>query len=81
MDEVFPILGGVVIALATHHVRSGPLQILLIVGGAATWIGGELAVSWVYVLIDTAQAVGAAVMTVILVRVWQQRARRMTRSS
>ena len=79
MDEVFPVLAGIVVGLATHAVRPIWLKALLIgslgiaVGGAASWLSGELAVSWVYVLIDAAQVLGTGIMTGILVRVWLRR--------
>src|SRR2546427_13176533 len=45
------------------------------IGATASWISGELAISWIYVLIDTAQVVGASVLTGILVTVWLRRRR------
>jgi hypothetical protein len=42
-------------------------------GALASWVSGELAISWTYILIDSAQVIVAAVMTSILVRVWQRR--------
>jgi hypothetical protein len=56
MDEVLPVLGGIVIGLATHMVHVRWLKVLLItvfsvtVGGIAAWISGELAVSWAYLV-------------------------------
>ena len=79
MDEVFPVLAGIVVGLATHAVRPIWLKALLIgslgiaLGAAASWLSGELAVSWVYVLIDAAQVLGTGIMTGILVRVWLRR--------
>ncbi len=79
MDEVFPVLAGVVVGLATHAVRPLRLKVLLIgslglaLGAAASWLSGELAVSWVYIFIDAGQVVGAGIMTGILVRVWLRR--------
>ena len=40
----------------------------------ASWISGELAVSWLYVLIDTAQVLVAA----LLVRAWRRRSWRLS---
>ena len=79
MDEVFPVLAGIVVGLATHAVRPIWLKAFLIgslgiaLGAAASWLSGELAVSWVYVFIDAGQVVGAGIMTGILVRVWLRR--------
>jgi hypothetical protein len=86
MEEVFPVLAGIVIGLVTY--RTAPVGLRAISVGAlgvafgalASWISGELAVSWVYVIIDTAQVVVAAVMTGALVKAWQRRqARRPAR--
>ncbi len=86
MEEVFPVLAGVVVGLATFSVGPVWLRALLIgvlgvgLGAVASWISGELAVSWIYVLIDTAQVIGAAVMTGVLVKAWlRRRARSMAR--
>ena len=79
MDEVFPVLAGIVVGLATHAVRPIWLKALLIgslgiaLGAAASWLSGELAVSWVYVFVDAGQVVGAGIMTGVLVRVWLRR--------
>ena len=81
MDEVFPVLAGIGLGLATGAVRANWLKSLLIavlgltIGATASWVSGELAISWVYVLIDTAQVVGASVLTGILVTVWVRRRR------
>ena len=85
MDEVFPILGGVVVGLITHLV--GPIRLKAILigslgvafGALASWVSGELALSWVYLVIDIAQVVGASVMTAFLMRVWSRRQMRMAR--
>ena len=81
MDEVFPVLAGITLGLATSAVRAIWLKAVLIVvsgvaiGWIASWISGELAVSWVYILIDTAQVIGASVLTGVLVTVWIRRRR------
>jgi len=78
MDEVFPVLAGIALGLVSHVVESIRLRGILIAalgvafGACASWISGELAMSWTYLLIDTAQVVGAAVATLILVRVWRR---------
>jgi hypothetical protein len=83
MAEVFPVLAGIVVGLATHQLASGAWRAMLIVvgslglGALATWIAGELAVSWVYVLIDAGQVALAAVLTVVAVTVWRRRALRV----
>ncbi len=80
MDEVFPVLAGVALGLAFHHIASGGLRIALLLvlslafGVVASWISGELAISWVYILIDAAQVLIAAVLTAALVLAWRRRA-------
>ena len=79
MDEVFPVLAGIAVGLVAERVGSAWLRGVLVVvfgiafGAAAAWASGELAVSWVYLLIDTAQVVVAAAMTFVLVRAWRRR--------
>jgi hypothetical protein len=79
MEEVFPVLAGVVVGLAISSVRLMWLRIFLLVvfglgfGFMASWISGELAMSWAYVLIDTAQVIGAGAMTTVGITVWRRR--------
>ena len=86
MEEVFPVLAGVAVGLVAHLV--GPIRLRAILigvfglafGACASWISGELAISWVYLVIDPAQVLGASVLTTFLVSVWLRRqARRMAR--
>jgi len=86
MEEVFPVLAGVVVGLVTSRVMQTWLRVIAVVllglafGAIASWISGELAVSWVYVVIDTAQVIGVSVMITVLVRAWRRRlAARMAR--
>ena len=79
MDEVFPVLAGIVVGLATHRAHPMWLRVCLVAalalvfGAIASWVSGELAISRIYVLIDAAQVGAAAVMTAVLVRVWRRR--------
>jgi hypothetical protein len=79
MDEVFPVLAGVVLGLATFTLRLMWLRVAVVgilgvgLGAAASWISGELAVSWLYVLVDAAQVIVAAYLTGVLVRYWLRR--------
>jgi hypothetical protein len=75
MEEVFPVLAGIVIGLVAVAVpRSLRLAVVAVFGVAfgvvAAWISGELALSWLYALVDVAQAVGAAIGTRVLVAMW-----------
>jgi hypothetical protein len=82
MEEVFPVLAGVVVGLALHALRPRVLRSLLILiaalgfGALAAWISGELAVSPVYIAIDAAQVAIGAILTAMLVTAWRRRALR-----
>jgi hypothetical protein len=79
MEEVFPVLAGIVVGLATSGVKLAWLRSVLVAflgmgfGLVASWISGELAISWTYVLIDIAQVLGAAAMTIAGIAVWGRR--------
>jgi len=79
MEEVFPVLAGVVVGLAAYGVRSVWLRLFLLVlfglgfGVVASWISGELAISWTYALIDVAQVMGVGAMTIVGITVWRRR--------
>ena len=83
MEEVFPILAGVVVGLVLHPLKSRMLRGILILvaalgfGALASWVSGELAVSPVYIAIDAAQVAIAAVGTLMLVTVWRRRQLRL----
>jgi hypothetical protein len=52
MDEVFPVLSGIVIGLATYFVRRLWLRVALIgvfgfgLGAIASWVSGEITLSY-----------------------------------
>jgi hypothetical protein len=79
MDEVFPVLAGIVLGLLTFTLRRMWLRLVVVgvlgvtLGAVASWISGELAVSWLYVLVDAAQVIVAALLTGALVRMWLRR--------
>ena len=85
MEEIFPVAAGVILGLLTYTLRVwlktvviGALSIGL--GAMAAWMSGELNVSWIYLVIDTAQVGAAASMTAFLVRAWlRRRARAVVR--
>jgi hypothetical protein len=86
MDEVFPVLAGIALGLGAYPVRPRWLRLVVVgllgiaLGAMASWVSGELVLGWVYVLIDTAQVVAAAIMSGLLVRVWlRRRARSLAR--
>jgi hypothetical protein len=73
MDEVFPVASGVVLGLAVAYLVPGRFRVgvlasfSVLVGAVASWISGELAVSWIYLLIDIAQVSVAGALTWVLV--------------
>ena len=79
MDEVFPVLAGIVLGLVLQPLRSARARgVALAIGGpvlgaVASWISGELAVSWVYALIDAVQVLAVAILTVLAVGAWRRR--------
>ena len=83
MNEVFPVLAGVVLGLATSRLvfqwgRWGILGGLSVAfGAAASWISGELTISWTFLLIDVAQVLTAGAMTALIATRWQRRPRRV----
>ena len=79
MAEVFPVLAGIVVGLVAYSIASRRLQALftavmsLAFGVTASWVSGELAVSWLYAAIDVWQVLLAAVLTTGLVTIWRRR--------
>jgi hypothetical protein len=49
----------------------------LVFGVFASWISGELSISWTYLVVDAVQVIGAAAMTALLVRIWLRRGARL----
>jgi hypothetical protein len=86
MEEVFPVLAGIALGLVAERLPSTVLRGALIavlgvaLGVLASWLAGELAISWVYVLIDTAQVIVASVATIGLVALWRRRVARRVAS-
>ena len=79
MDEVFPVLAGIALGLATYTLRRVWLRVTVVailgvaLGAVASWISGELAVSRLYVFVDAAQVIVAACLTGALARRWLRR--------
>jgi hypothetical protein len=78
MDEVFPVLAGVIVGLVVPTVMPSRLRwpalvvLSVALGAVASWISGELAVSAVYILIDAAQVLGASLATWALAAAWRR---------
>lgn len=79
MNEVFPVLAGIALGLATASLaptwlRAAAIGILGIAfGTVATWLSGELAVSRLYILVDTAQVIATAILCAVLLGGWLRR--------
>jgi hypothetical protein len=78
MEEVFPVGCGVILGLVVAYLVSGRLRGWalaigsLLIGATAAWITGELAVSWLYLLVDVAQILVAGGLTWILALRWRR---------
>ena len=85
MEEVLPVLSGVAIGLLMHRLSPMALRavlfaILTVAAGVfASWVSGELAVSWLYILVDIAQVLAAGVLTSIAATRWLATSRRGAR--
>lgn len=69
MEEVLPVLSGIAIGVLTFRLspmalRAALFAALTVAAGIfASWVSGELAVSWLYILIDVGQVLVAGVLT------------------
>jgi len=78
MEEVFPVGSGVVLGLVVAYLVSGRLRgwILavgsVLIGAMASWVSGELAVSWLYLVVDIGQVLVAAALTWTLAARWRR---------
>jgi|tagenome__1003787_1003787.scaffolds.fasta_scaffold20819267_4 hypothetical protein len=66
MDEIFPLLGGLVLGLAASPFRPAQRWIIIgmltpIIALTASWISGEFAQDWRFVLLDAGEVALAAV--------------------
>ena len=73
MEEIFPVGSGIVLGLVVAYLVSGRLRGWILAAGSvligvmASWLSGELAVSWLYLLVDIGQVLIAGALTSILV--------------
>jgi hypothetical protein len=78
MEEVFPVGCGVVLGLVVAYLVSGRLRGWalavgsVVIGATASWITGELAVSWLYLLVDIGQVLLAGALTWVLALRWRR---------
>jgi len=79
MHEVLPIAAGAALGAAGLRLVAAWLRLPLLivasvaVGVVASWVSGELAVSWGFVSVDAALVLGTALLTVGLGHVWERR--------
>jgi hypothetical protein len=78
MEEVFPVGCGVVLGLVVTYLAPSGLRAWVLaigsvlIGWTASWITGELAVSWLYLLVDVGQVLVAGALTWILALRWRR---------
>ena len=78
MEECFPSAPGSFWASSSAYLVPGRLRgwVLavgsVLIGATASWISGELAVSWLYLLVDIGQVLVAGGLTWILALRWRR---------
>jgi len=78
MEEIFPVGSGIILGLVIAYLVSGRLRgwVLAIgsvlIGFLASWISGELAESWLYLLVDIGQVLIAGALTWVLALRWRR---------
>jgi uncharacterized membrane protein YeaQ/YmgE (transglycosylase-associated protein family) len=83
VHELFPIVAGMVIGLIAQRLITTQLRIATLVlgstifGAIASFISGELVVSWAYLAFDTAQVLIVACASMVLVAAWRRRPTRI----
>jgi hypothetical protein len=80
MHEVFPVTMGVLVGLLATRLAGwrrvvAVVTLSVLVGVLASAVSGELAVSWGFILVDMGQVLMVALMTAVLVMLWQRRAK------
>jgi hypothetical protein len=78
MEEIFPVACGIILGLAVAYLFAprrrgwGLATGSVLFGGLASWITGELSVSWGYLAIDVGQVFVAGALTWILALRWRR---------
>jgi hypothetical protein len=81
VKEVFPVVAGVLSALLVWRYVAARFRAFalgacgLIFGAVAAFISGELFVSWIFLVIDTALVLLSASVTVAFVILWERYSR------
>jgi uncharacterized membrane protein YeaQ/YmgE (transglycosylase-associated protein family) len=79
VHELFPIVAGMVIGLISQRLVTTQLRIAALVlgstvfGAIASFVSGELLVSWAYLAFDAAQVLIVACASMVLVTAWRRR--------
>jgi hypothetical protein len=80
-NEILPVVAGVACAVLVFRLvpprwRLTVLAVLsVLVGVGASWVSGELSVSWGYVFFDIGQALVSGALTLAVIPAWQRRRR------
>jgi uncharacterized membrane protein YeaQ/YmgE (transglycosylase-associated protein family) len=83
VHELFPIVAGMVIGLIAQRLITTQLRIATLVlgstifGAIASFISGELPVSWAYLAFDASQVLIVACANMVLLAAWKRRPTRM----
>jgi len=78
MEEIFPVGAGVLLGLVIGWAVPGRFRgwLLaigsLVIGALASWVSGELAVSWLYLLVDVGQVLLAGGLSWLLAVRWRR---------
>ena len=78
MEEIFPVGSGIILGLAIAYLvsdrhRGWVLAIgSVLIGFLGSWISGELAESWLYLLVDIGQVLIAGGLTWVLALRWRR---------
>src|SRR6266511_969708 len=80
MQEVFPLVVGALIGLAIQRIHAHSLRAIALVvlclffGVLASYMSGELAMSWGFISIDTVLVWVGALLASVIVALWRHRA-------
>lgn len=80
MQELFPFAAGFLVGLLVQPIRAAWLRttalvvLCLLFGFAASWLSGELEVSWGFLSVDALLVWAGALGAVVLAAVWRRRA-------
>lgn len=78
MHEVFPLLAGGLIGLAVQRIRVPSLRAIVLVflcacfGVLASYLSGELVVSWGFISVDTVLVWIGALVSVVVATLWRR---------